>query len=568
MNQFSELGLSQPLLDSITAMGFETPTDIQSAAIPKLLTGTTDLVGLAQTGTGKTAAFGLPLIDLIDTDQNHTQALILSPTRELCLQISKELELFAKNHKSLKIIAVYGGTDIRRQMSEIRRGVHIVVATPGRLRDLINRDVAKLNNVNYVVLDEADEMLNMGFKEEIDAILDNTPDEKQTWLFSATMPNEVRRIAKNYMTDPEEISVGTRNSTNEDIDHQYVITRPRERYETLRRFLDADPNTFGLVFVRTRRDAKEVADRLMADGYSADALHGDMNQGQRDRTMENFRRQRLKVLVATDVAARGIDVNEITHVFHYNIPDDISFYTHRAGRTGRAGNKGVSLVLAHPKDTYILKRLERVVKTKFTLGHIPTGKEICEARLLHQLDRLKNTEINPEVETFMTQIEEKLGELTKEELMQKVATASFNRFLKIYRHAPDLNPRRRRDGERDNNRRRDSKMKRLFINVGTMDVENKGGFISMVCENANIPGAAIGRITLQSKHAFFDVDENVSQKVIDTFDNAEFNGRTIRVNSDSPQRGNRNRNGRSGGGNRDKRRNRSDRRRNRFQKTR
>lgn len=561
MNAFAELGLSQPLVEAISEIGFEQPTDIQTKAIPRLLADDADLVGLAQTGTGKTAAFGLPLIELVDTDQRHTQALVLSPTRELCLQIAKELTLFAKNHPALRITAVYGGTDIFRQIKEIKRGTHIVVATPGRLRDLIRRNVAQLNDVDYVVLDEADEMLNMGFKEEIDDILENTSDDKLTWLFSATMPDEVRRIAQNYMSQPQEISVGHRNSTNTDIDHQYVITRPRERYETLRRFLDADPNTFGLVFVRTRRDAKEVADRLMSDGYSADALHGDMNQGQRDRTMENFRRQRLKVLVATDVAARGIDVNEITHVFHYNIPDDISFYTHRAGRTGRAGNKGISLVLAHPKDTYLLKKLERIIKTKFTLAHIPTGREICEKRLLNQLERLRNVEINTDIDTFAEQIEEKLGDLTKEEIIKKVATSSFNRFLKMYRHAPDLNPRR---SQERNNRNR-AKMKRLFINVGSMDVDDKGGFLSLICENANVPGAAVGKISLSNKHTFFDIEQDLAQRIIDTFNAADFNGRKIRVNEDTPKGNERRRNG-SGG--RNKRQNRQDRRKSRYQHSR
>ncbi|MFK7935136.1 MAG: DEAD/DEAH box helicase [Saprospiraceae bacterium] len=561
MNAFAELGLSQALVDAVTAIGFEQPTDIQTKAIPMLLANDSDLVGLAQTGTGKTAAFGLPLIDLVDTDQKHTQGLILSPTRELCLQIAKELKQFAQNHKSLRISAVYGGADIVKQMKEIKRGAHIVVATPGRLRDLIRRNVAQLNNIHYLVLDEADEMLNMGFKEEIDSILENTSDDKLTWLFSATMPNEVRRIAKNYMSNPQEISVGQRNSSNTDIDHQYVVTLPRERYETLRRFLDSDPSTFGLVFVRTRRDAKEVADRLLADGYSADALHGDMSQSQRDRTMENFRRQRLKVLVATDVAARGIDVNEITHVFHYNIPEDISFYTHRAGRTGRAGNKGISLVLAHPKDIYLIKKLERIIKTKFTLGHIPTGREICEKRLLHQLERLRNTEINSDIDTFAAQIEEKLGDLTKEELIKKVATASFNKFIKMYRQAPDLNPRRK--GE--NGKRTRPRMKRLFINVGSLDVGDVGGFISFVCDNINISSSVLGKITLQNKHTFFDIEEDLAKPAIEAFDGSEYNNRTLRVNEDA-QKSNDNR--RSGGGGRHKRRNRQDSRRSRFQRSR
>ena len=566
MSDFASLGLTQPLVDAIGKLGFITPTAIQEQAIPILLKDEADMIGLAQTGTGKTAAFGLPLIDLVDSAEKNTQALVLAPTRELCLQIAKELDHFGKHIRALNILAVYGGTDIYQQMKAIKRGVQIVVATPGRLRDLIKRKAINIAEIEYVVLDEADEMLNMGFKEEIDEILENTPEDKLTWLFSATMPREVRRISKNYMSDPVEIKVGHANSSNQDIDHQYVSVYPSDRYEVLRRFLDFNEDCFGLVFTRTRRDAREVADTLGRDGYRADALHGDLTQAQRDRVMARFRDRRLQILVATDVAARGIDVNDITHVFHYNIPEDLSFYTHRSGRTGRAGNKGISLVLAHPRDVSILKRLERSLKVEFSLVKIPTGPEICEQRLLKQVDNIKNAEVNEQVAALLPKLVEQLGEeLTKEELLAKIATISFARFLKTYSNARDMNmrePRERRsrnngrDGHRgrDGGRGRDShrgrgnhrgrgrddrgdrngsqeRRQRLFINIGSMDVGGKGPFINMICKEASISGEAIGRIDMQEKFTFFEVAENAAEQVISELKDADFEGRTLRVNA-------------------------------------
>ena len=575
MSDFASLGLTQPLVDAIGKLGFITPTAIQEQAIPILLEDESDMIGLAQTGTGKTAAFGLPLIDLVDSAEKTTQALVLAPTRELCLQIAKELDHFGKHIRALNILAVYGGTDIYQQMKAIKRGVQIVVATPGRLRDLIKRKAININEIEYVVLDEADEMLNMGFKEEIDEILDNTPDDKLTWLFSATMPKEVRRISKNYMTDPVEIKVGTTNSSNQDIDHQYVTVYPSDRYEVLRRFLDFNSSCFGLVFTRTRRDAREVAENLSRDGYKADALHGDLTQAQRDRVMSRFRDRRLQILVATDVAARGIDVNEITHVFHYNIPEDLSFYTHRSGRTGRAGNKGISLVLAHPRDVSILRRLERTLKVEFSQVLIPTGDAICQQRLVEQVKSIKEAEVNEQVQALLPQLVEELGEeLTKEELLAKIATISLARFLKNYSDAKDLNQREsrgrrdrvshggghrgRRDGGRNsgrNNGRRDDagsgggrreRRQRLFINIGSMDVGGKGPFINMICKEANISGQAIGRIDMQEKFTFFEVEENSAEQVISELKDAEFEGRSIRINAGDRFE----RKGGGGGGNR------------------
>lgn len=528
MSDFESLGLSRQVLDAIEVLGFKEPTPIQEQAIPKLLEDDTDLVGLAQTGTGKTAAFGLPLIDLVDAELRQTQALVLAPTRELCLQIFKELSQFAKNVRQLKLLAVYGGTDIGKQIREVKRGVHIIVATPGRLRDLIRRKVVSVTDIDYVVLDEADEMLNMGFKEEIDDILKDTPEEKLTWLFSATMPPEVRRISKNYMTNPLEITVGKQNTSNADIEHQYVMVRGSEKYEALKRFLDYDADTFGLIFTRTRNDSRDVAEKLSKDGYNADALHGDLNQSQRDRVMERFRNKRLQVLVATDVAARGIDVQDITHVFHYNIPDDKSFYTHRAGRTGRIGNKGISLVLAHPKDMGLLRHMERYVKIKFKMAHIPTGKEICERRLMAHMKLVKEVPVLEDVEDFLPKIQEELETLSKEDLIKHIASLSFSRFFKAYRHAPDLNPSAKgRDRQKGRGK---VKYHRLFINVGSMDVDGKGGFLALVCGLTGIPGSAIGKIDMNRKFSFFDIDEEIAREVKEQFRDAMFEGRRLRVN--------------------------------------
>lgn len=538
MSEFVTLGLSQQVLDAIEEIGFKEPTPIQAKAIPRLLQDDTDFVGLAQTGTGKTAAFGLPLIDLVNIEENQTQALVLAPTRELCLQISKELKLFAKKKRGLKILEVYGGTDIGKQIREVKRGVHIIVATPGRLRDLIRRRVVDITAIDYVVLDEADEMLNMGFKEEIDDILKDTPDEKLTWLFSATMPPDVRRIAKNYMLEPFEITVGTRNTSNADIEHQYVMVRGSERYLALKRFLDFEADTFGLIFTRTRNDAREIAEKLSKDGYNADALHGDLNQHQRDRVMDNFRSKRLQVLVATDVAARGIDVQDITHVFHYNIPDDKSFYTHRAGRTGRAGNKGVSLVLAHPKDMGLLRQLSRIVRIEFKLAHIPTGKEICEKRLLSHMHLVKEVPVLDEIEDFLPKIQEVLEDLSKEDLIKHVASLSFSHYFKAYRRAPDLNPRPGSNGMREKTRKKGREdYNRLFINIGSMDVEGKGGFLAFVCGHTHISGSSIGRIDMNRKFTFFDVETDLVQGVLAQFKNSEFEGRRLRVNIGDPRSG-------------------------------
>ena len=539
---FAELGLIEPLQQAVSDMGFEYPTVIQAQAIPILLDEDTDLVGLAQTGTGKTAAFGLPALHRLHVHTRVPQVLILAPTRELCLQITVEMNNFAKHMREVGIAAVYGGADIVRQIKQIRRGVQVVVATPGRLRDLIRRRAIDLQHVRYLVLDEADEMLNMGFKEEIDDILESIPDEAHTWLFSATMPSEVRRIAAEYMHDPQEVQSGERNSANADISHRYVITKPRERFPVLRRFLDFDPDMYGLVFVRTRADAKDFAEKLASEGYNVDALHGDLSQAQRDNVMARFRNRRLQVLVATDVAARGIDVTGITHVFHLNLPDDLSFYTHRAGRTGRAGAEGVSLALVHPKDTRKLRSIERLIKARFTEVDIPGGEAIIERRLLSNMRRLKSVEVAEGLDQYLPAVEEVLEGLSREDLIKRVASRSFEKLFNDYRFAPDLNDRRGRDVARKSDRfdddrggRReragDENMERLFINVGGIDVGGrKGNLLGMLCDAAGITGRDIGRITMNKTHTFFDVDKSVSKQVIERLSDLHFDGRPVRIN--------------------------------------
>ena len=534
MNKFKELGLSEAIINTISDMGFETPTPIQVKAIPILLKNDTDLVGLAQTGTGKTAAFGLPLVELIEIDRRQTQALVVAPTRELCLQITKELGLFAKHVPALRIVPVYGGADIVNQIKQVKRGAHIIVATPGRLRDLIRRKAVDISNIDFIVLDEADEMLNMGFKEEIDDILSNTSEDKFTWLFSATMPAEVRRIAKQYMDSPEEVSVRGEHVTNVNIEHQLVKVYPAARFETLKRFLDYDRDTFGLVFCRTRRECKELVENLGKDGYNADALHGDLSQGQRDQVMARFRSKRLQVLIATDVAARGLDVDDITHVFHFNIPDDYEVYTHRSGRTARAGKKGISLVLAHPNDIRILNQIERKNNIKFTEAHIPTGAEICELQVLNYVRRLRESTVSPELAPFMDDIATELKDLSKEEIIERVAALSFNSFIEKYRLAPDLNQRKQAKERKQFSK---EKMHTLYINIGHMDVENKGQLLGFICKHGGISGHQVGKISLNRTHTYFDVLEEVSEKVMNGFKNVTRAGRDIRVNDGDPKGG-------------------------------
>jgi ATP-dependent RNA helicase DeaD len=538
MSTFQSLGLSQALIETITKMGFENPTPVQEKAIPVLLQGGRDMVALAQTGTGKTAAFGLPLIDLIDNDNRTTQALVLAPTRELCLQITNDLENFSKNVKPLNIVAIYGGASITDQIKKVKRGAHIVVATPGRLMDMMDRKAVNISTINFVILDEADEMLNMGFKEDIDTILADTPDTKNVWLFSATMPREVRTIASNYMSDPFELTVGTKNQGNVNIEHQYVVVDERERYAALKRIVDYNLEIFAVVFCRTKIDTQRIAENLIKDGYNADALHGDLTQQQRDKVMRNFKEKTLQFLVATDVAARGIDVNNLTHVIHMNLPDEIEFYTHRSGRTGRAGKKGISMAIITKREVAKIRQIEKVVNTKFEKKMVPTGPEVCQQRLVSLVHRLRNVTVaEGEIGKFLPAVFDELKDLSKEEIIKRFTFMEFNHLLDYYRDAPDLN-RAERSGERERSSDRGPERdrperfvtgNRLFINVGKMDGLDPGKLLGMICDRCGVKGDVIGRIDLKGAYSFIEVNKEVSKLVQDNLHGMEYKGRMVRV---------------------------------------
>ena len=437
---FDEMGLDSSLLKAVKELGFTEPTPIQEKVIPKMLTEKKDLVAQAQTGTGKTAAFGMPIIQMVDIANKDTKSLVLCPTRELCVQITSDLKKYATYVDGLRVVPVYGGASIDTQIRSLKKGGQIVVGTPGRVRDLINRRVLKIQKINWLVLDEADEMLNMGFKEELDAILESTPEGKQTFLFSATIPKAILRIANNYMHQPDEISVGTKNAGAENVKHEYYVAHARHRYEVLKRIADMNPQIYGIVFCRTRRETKEVADKFMSDGYNADALHGDLSQSQRDFVMNRFRNRHIQMLVATDVAARGLDVNDLTHVINYNVPDDLEVYIHRSGRTGRAGKSGTSITIIHTRENRKIKELEKIAKKPFTRKMIPGGKEICKKQLFNLVDKVEKVELNDgQIEEFLPEIYKKLEWLSREDLIKHFVSVEFNRFLSYYKNAPDLN---------------------------------------------------------------------------------------------------------------------------------
>ena len=533
---FEELGLRREVLKSLKELGFEAPTPIQEQAIPYLLQDDCDFVGLAQTGTGKTAAFGLPLITNIDTNAKLPQGLIVCPTRELCLQISKDLETFSK-FLECRITAVYGGTDIRKQITEIKKGTSIIVATPGRLVDLINRKVVLLNQVKYVVLDEADEMLNMGFKEDIDAILDTTPIDKNVWLFSATMPNDVARIARTYMTDPLEVSIGHKNQSNENIDHIYYMVKERDRYEATKRLIDFNPNIYGLIFCRTKNETGTVAAKLAKDGYNAEPLHGDLTQAMRDKVMERFRSKELQILVATDVAARGLDIDNITHVINYNLPDDIENYTHRSGRTARAGKKGESLVLINGKEQFKIKAIEKQMRSSFTMGTIPNAEEICEIQLMRLIEKTINTEVKErDIQKFLPQIFSEFESFSKEDVIKKFVSAEFNRFIDYYHRAGDLNTKagkdeaheKRGDRERGSRRREEGKT-RFFVNIGKRDGLNPGALLRVVCDATGLKSDKIGRIDLMASFSFFEADEEYTERILRNVNGQNFEGHEVSI---------------------------------------
>lgn len=549
MELFKNLGLNEDLLKGIAELGFSTPTPVQELVIPTALTTTGDIVALAQTGTGKTAAFGLPLLQLIDLTERHVQGLILCPTRELCVQVASDLVNYAKFAPQCRVTAVYGGASIETQIRQIKSGTQIIVATPGRLIDLIERGAVKLDQMKRLVLDEADEMLNMGFKDDLDVILKSATNKQSVWLFSATMSNEVRAISRNYMTNPLELTTGRRNETNENIDHVYYVSRADDRYAVLKRVVDSHPGIFGLIFCRTKAETKEVAEQMTRDGYNSDALHGDLSQNDRDRVMLRFRENNLQLLIATDVAARGIDVSDITHVINYGLPDDIEVYTHRSGRTGRAGKKGTSITIVTTKYEERIPQIERMCKAKFTKLQIPTGVEVCEAQLMQIVKNIHEIEVQQtEIEPFLPAIYKELEDLSKEELIKRFASLEFNRFLSYYKDAPDLNPRRRRVmdfasgvGEREARPARNGSHARLFVNIGEMDGLSKRDFINLLGENFNIPNGAVGRVDIKKSYLHFDVEPQFVERLKSGLQKASFNGRKLRVDdateSNSPSSG-------------------------------
>ncbi|WP_435262758.1 DEAD/DEAH box helicase [Tenacibaculum sp. nBUS_03] len=565
MSTFLELGLKEPISKALIDLGYETPTVIQQKAIPQIIGSNQDLKAFAQTGTGKTAAFSLPIIELINEKDKNTQAIILSPTRELAVQIGKNIESFSKYIPDLKVVTVYGGANIDQQIKQLKRGAQIVIGTPGRTVDLIKRRALKLGNVKWLVLDEADEMLNMGFKDELDKVLEATPETKQTLLFSATFPREVEAIARNYMTSPAEITSGQKNQGSENVSHEYYLVTERTRYPALKRVADLNPNIYAIVFCRTRRETQEVADFLIRDGYSADALHGDLSQAQRDSVMEKFRKKNIQMLVATDVAARGLDVDSLTHVINHKLPDQIENYNHRSGRTGRAGNKGISIALVTKKERGRLNPIERILKKKFVHTTVPTGKEICEKQLFHLIDKVENTEVKEnEIASFLPSIYEKLENLSREELIQKFVSIEFNSFLSYYEKAPDLNDLSSRDNSRG--RSVNENMTRFFINLGRKDRLNPAKLIGLINDQNISDKVEIGAIDILDTFSFFEIDKNFESETLVSFEKnrPDFEGRTVNIEITKSDRGaggrgrGRSRGSNNGGGFRGKRRGNND----------
>ena len=529
MNNFSKLGLSTSILEVLDQLGFDTPTPIQEKAIPLLLENeSTDFIGLAQTGTGKTAAFGLPLIDLIDEKNGATQALIMAPTRELGQQTAKQLVDFSKNNKAVNIEVVYGGAPIMNQIKALRRPTQIVVATPGRLIDLIKRKAIKLDDVKYIVLDEADEMLNMGFKEEIDTILSYTPENRVTWLFSATMPNEIRRITKKYMTDPVEVSVNSEQKSNVDITHQFVTTKTGNKLAALKRFLDMQPDMRGILFCRTRRETQELADQLSNDGYGAEALHGELSQSQRDAVMKRFKTRSMQLLVATDVAARGIDVNDLTHVMHHTLPDQLESYTHRSGRTGRAGKKGISLAFINPREGRRIEEIERKIKVKFERIEVPTLEALKSNRIHSWATFIINTKVDDQSEKILEGVQEQFAHLSKEDLLKRMITTQLDNIMTSSGSDSNLNEAFGGSPER----RDSSKFNRYFVNIGSIDGMTKADLLHFLSDISGVDRKYFGDITLQKNCSYFDIDGGNDKGINLKFEGVDVEGRSIRVNRD------------------------------------
>ncbi|MBW3519088.1 DEAD/DEAH box helicase [Flavobacterium sp. NKUCC04_CG] len=562
MNKFEQLGLNESLLLAIKDLGFENPSEVQEKAIPLLLEKNTDIVALAQTGTGKTAAFGFPLIQKINVDDKQTQGIILSPTRELCLQIANEIKQYSKYVKGLHSVAVYGGASITEQARDVKRGAQIIIATPGRLQDMINRGMINIKNIRFCVLDEADEMLNMGFYEDITSILSDTPDDKNTWLFSATMPIEVSRIAKEFMTDPVEITVGHKNQGSANISHEFFLVGARDRYAALKRLADANPDIFSVVFCRTKRDTQAIAEKLVEDGYNAAALHGDLSQAQRDGVMKSFRGKQIQMLVATDVAARGIDVDDITHVINYQLPDEIETYTHRSGRTGRAGKSGTSLVIITKSELRKISQIERIIKQKFEEKPVPSGIEICEVQLFHLANKIKDVEVDAEIETYLPAIYEVMKDLSKEDVIKKMISVEFNRFLNYYKKANNISQQsssndRERSSQSASNYTDNGSSTRFFVNLGTRDNFDWMSLKDFLRETLDLGKDDLFKVDVKEGFSFFNTEAEHSDKVMDILNGYQHEGRKVNVEISKNEGGNsrggsprRDHNGRSGGGER------------------
>lgn len=540
MTTFHDLGLSPELLKGVATLDFRTPTPIQAKVIPMLIKGERDVVALAQTGTGKTAAFGLPLLQLTDPKSLATQAVVLCPTRELCLQIAKDLADFGRFAPHLRILAVYGGSSISDQMRTLHRGVHIIVATPGRMNDLLRRGGAKLSGVRRVVLDEADEMLNMGFQEELESILKEIPDTARTLLFAATMPKQVAAMAWKYMNDPEEIVVGRRNAGATNVAHECYTVHARDRYNALKRIIDSQPGFYGIVFCRTRIETQEVASRLMADGYNSDALHGDMSQDQRDRVMNNFRKRNLQILVATDVAARGLDVDDLTHVINYDLPGDPDVYTHRSGRTGRAGRSGISIVLVHMREDYKIRAIERILNKRFEHKSVPTGSQVCEAQLVGLLEKIKK--IDPaetaQLDPYLPKINEILADMPRDEIIKRFILGEFKKFLEYYKNAPEVNvdPGHGHHDERSARRERPESLRESFqgpvaslrVNIGRMNGLTVSALIGLINRATPGPMLKLGRIRIMDRDSVFEVAAGADEILLPNLNKANFNNRPVK----------------------------------------
>lgn len=579
MKTFSELGVNPNILKALTELGFERPMPVQAEVLPFLLSTDTDLVALAQTGTGKTAAFGIPCIQKLDVSNKQTEVLILCPTRELCVQIANDCKNFSNYVEGATTLPVYGGASIEAQKRALNKGVKIIVATPGRMVDLSKRGYINFSNIHTVVLDEADEMLNMGFKDDLDFILSQTPASKNTLLFSATMPIEVERIARTYLHDPLEVTIGSKNTGSKNVHHYFYLVQARDRYQTLKRIADYYPNIYSIVFCRTRSETQEVADMLIKDGYSADALHGELSQAQRDSVMKRFRSRHLQLLVATDVAARGLDVNDLTHVINYNLPDEIEQYTHRSGRTGRADKTGISIAIINLKEKHKIRRTEKIIGQQFTQARVPTGREICEKQLFNIIDNIEAIDIqNEEFNSYLPLILKRLEGLSTEELISRFLSMEFNRFLEYYKNAPDLNideyaggegrERRKERSERSDwkSRDRDSNLTRLFFNIGRKERVDPPVLIQMIRKGVGEQHLAIGKIDIYDNFTYADVDARFAEDILEGLGGMRFRGKVIRVDIATPRQGDEPRERRSSAKNRSRRSDKKNSRNEKFEK--